>query len=387
MRLLLVTETLEPDSRFLADRARMHGSAASAVLSVRGGEPRMADNGLLIVPMTWSHSDLGELDWRRRHRLRRAASELLGFNAARLFGWEEDILVEVGACDPDVIDLTGVRHGRSWLAELLRRWFPERQVIVERGQAATPDADRWRVYDGSALVTIVLPVHNGERYLRQSIDSCLSQTHSALELVVVDDCSTDATARILAEYAAADDRVRIIRNETNKGLPETLNVGFRAARGRYLTWTSDDNLYSPDALRFMVQQLSTYPDVGFVYTALHTIDEQGRDLNLALCSAPTGLRRHELAAGAVRACFMYRAEVRDTVGPYRAEYRHAEDFDYWVRICLSYKARHYHLPLYRYRLHASSLTAQHRDKWAELNAKILDEHFASGRRNIMWSGP
>src|ERR1043165_1952652 len=94
------------------------------------------------------------------------------------------------------------------------------------------------------VISIVLPSFNGSTYLSKSIDSCLSQTYSNLELILVDDASTDDTPRIMQQYAAQDSRVRVLQNATNRKLPASLNIGFRAARGRYLTWTSDDNLYA-----------------------------------------------------------------------------------------------------------------------------------------------
>ena len=98
------------------------------------------------------------------------------------------------------------------------------------------------------LVSIVLPVYNGEKYLRESLDSILAQTMEDWELIAVDDCSKDATPQILADYAASDSRIRVMRNAENQRLPRSLNIGFAEARGEFLTWTSDDNAYAPEAL-------------------------------------------------------------------------------------------------------------------------------------------
>lgn len=359
-------------------------SASVTILSSKGGNFTYAP-GAMTLPMTWCHRHLGDRNWHLQHRLRRALSEIFGFEAAKYFGWEEDIISIVAACDPDVIDLKHLQTHREWLAKLLREHFPGRQILTSSDSSSLrTDSAAWRRYDPLALVSIVLPIYNGERFLRQSLESCLSQTHSALELIAVDDCSTDTTPEILMEYAERDKRLRIVRNPSNKGLPESLNIGFRSAVGQYLTWTSDDNLYSPDALAYMVQQLSTYADVGFVYTSYIRIDETGKESEVVLCSPPTGLRRLDLAAGTVGACFMYRSEVRDAVGSYRSEYKNAEDFDYWVRICLRYPSCHFYEPHYFYRMHANSLTSQHRAKWKELNTRILKEHFPGGGPEIVW---
>src|SRR3989338_10314783 len=102
-------------------------------------------------------------------------------------------------------------------------------------------------------VSIVLPTYNGARYLRQSIDSCLSQTYKNIELIIVDDCSTDETPDIVHSYN--DPRIRYVRNKTNQRLPRSLNIGFALTTAEYLTWTSDDNEFLPQAIETMLKVL------------------------------------------------------------------------------------------------------------------------------------
>ena len=92
----------------------------------------------------------------------------------------------------------------------------------------------------SNLISIVLPVYNGEQYIDKAVESIIGQTYKNWELILVNDCSTDHTLEILEEYAGKDVRIRIINNTHNLKLPASLNVGFENAKGRYLTWTSDD---------------------------------------------------------------------------------------------------------------------------------------------------
>src|ERR1044072_1742318 len=87
-------------------------------------------------------------------------------------------------------------------------------------------------------VSVVLPTFNRAAMLPHAIASVQSQTWTDWELIVVDDCSTDNTAEILRQHSIADPRLRVIRNETNQKLPRSLNVGFHASEGRFLTWTS-----------------------------------------------------------------------------------------------------------------------------------------------------
>ena len=125
-------------------------------------------------------------------------------------------------------------------------------------------------------VSIVLPVYNGEQFLSLSIESVLSQTYQNWELIIVNDCSTDNSPAIMEKYVEKDPRIRIIHNAENQKLPESLNIGFRAARGDYFTWTSDDNMYKPDAIETMVSVLDTHPECGLVYCDMDYIDNQGK---------------------------------------------------------------------------------------------------------------
>ena len=89
-------------------------------------------------------------------------------------------------------------------------------------------------------VSIVLPTYNGSKFLSRSIESVQEQAETDWELIIVNDCSTDNTLDIAQKYAQQDKRISVITNEQNKKLPASLNVGFSRAKGKYLTWTSDD---------------------------------------------------------------------------------------------------------------------------------------------------
>ena len=176
------------------------------------------------------------------------------------------------------------------------------------------------------LVSIVLPTHNGLRYLGDAISSCLNQSHHNLELIVVNDASTDATARLLADID--DPRLIVLHNRANLGLPRSLNVGFARARGDLLTWTSDDNLYEPQALAVMIDCLQSHPDLGLVYADYVHIDEAGQLGHQVRVQPPENLHQRNV----VGACFLYRRHVGQAVGDYDHHMRLAEDYDYWVRI-------------------------------------------------------
>ncbi len=204
----------------------------------------------------------------------------------------------------------------------------------------------------SPLISIVLPVYNGARYLPESLASVVAQTYPHWELVCVDDTSTDATPDILAQWAAREPRIRVIRHETNKRLPGALNTGFAAARGDLLTWTSDDNHYRPQALERLAAQLVDDPALGFVYSDYALMDEDGQMTGLVTPPAPEGL----IFAKEGLPSFLYRRSVYERVGDYASDLFLAEDYDYWLRVLArGARLRPLHEPLYESPRRAQSL--------------------------------
>lgn len=226
----------------------------------------------------------------------------------------------------------------------------------------------------SPRVSIILPVYNGADCVSNSIDSVLAQTYKDFELIVVNDCSTDNTWEILQEYAGRDSRVKAYTNEVNKKLPRTLNAGFEHATGEYLTWTSDDNMYRPEAIERMVKFLDDNSDCAMVYTDMTLVNELGDEIKeeIKVAAPAKGLRIGSVCG----ACFMYRSSVAKQVGEYNPDLFLAEDFDYWVRISEASTIMPLHENLYIYRLQPASLSGSL--KWERIKAqklKVLDLHF------------
>lgn len=224
-----------------------------------------------------------------------------------------------------------------------------------------------RSFQEKPLVSIVLPVYNGEKYLRESLDSILAQTMQDWELIAVDDCSQDATPQILAEYAAHDSRIRIVRNKENQRLPRSLNIGFAEARGMFFTWTSDDNAYAPEALREMVSYLQRFPEYMMVNAAMELLfeDVSGKQ-HLVDTDRFDADPWKMFVQNRIGACFLYRRSVPQEIGGYDPEMFLLEDYDYWLRILIRYgRIGHIKKVLYRYRIHEGSLSAtkeKERDK-------------------------
>ena len=231
------------------------------------------------------------------------------------------------------------------------------------------------------LVSIVLPTYNGEKFLRQSIESVLNQTYQNWELIIVNDCSTDSSLKIAEEYAKKDSRVKVISNSSNKKLPASLNAGFDLAKGEYWTWTSDDNWYLPDAIEKMARTLDNNPDVGLIYANMVFVNEQGKEVRKK--------KRREagtlFTGDCIGACFLYRASDAKKAGKYREDLFCAEDYEFWLRLyCNGVKFKLISEFLYFYRMHGESISATKKHlvdaRTAEIKLEYYDKFPASNRK-------
>ncbi len=219
------------------------------------------------------------------------------------------------------------------------------------------------------FISVVLPVYNGEKYLRESIDSVLAQTYSNWEMLILDDCSSDSSPEIAKTYASKDSRIRYIRNEKNLGLPANLNKGFSLARGSYLTWTSDDNRYKPAAFEKMVLGLREN-NAQFVFASCRIIDEAGTEIEYI--SVDENSAKEVIGRNSVGACFLYTREVYETIGDYDPGLELVEDYDYWQRVFAEFSVTTISEYLYDYRWHSGALTSTMRqEKFRENLEKML----------------
>jgi glycosyltransferase involved in cell wall biosynthesis len=204
--------------------------------------------------------------------------------------------------------------------------------------------------DPGLKISIVIPTYNGVRYIRQSIESCLGQTHRNIQLIVVDDGSTDETPDIVNSYD--DHRLKYVSHEENKGLPLALNTGFANADGDYLSWTSDDNYYTPDAMEKMLSFLKT-KKCHFVYADFYRfVDKNPHDRRIVKLPDISELDRENC----IGPCFLYGRQVGDATGEYDPDTFLSEDYDYWIRVSKRFLICHLAEPLYHYRVHDRSLS-------------------------------
>lgn len=204
------------------------------------------------------------------------------------------------------------------------------------------------------LISIIMPTYNRGHLLVEAVESCLSQTYPNFELIIVDDGSEDNTGEICLWFETNDPRVRSIRQENQK-LPRALNAGLAAAKGKLITWTSDDNRYDPEAIEIMYQYLWAHNDAGVVYCDMRKMGPDEEDLGMYEHLAdPEMLIERECIGG----CFLFHREVYEKIGGYDPDLFLAEDYDFWVRA-------HFYFPIhrlrgvapYRYMVHPDSLSS------------------------------
>ena len=220
------------------------------------------------------------------------------------------------------------------------------------------------------LVTVIVPVWNGERFLRESLDSILAQTHSPLEVIVIDDASSDGTREIAQSYG---DKIRYHRQPATRGIYGNANDGVAMANGEYIAVYHADDIYDPSIVEREVAFLEEHPEAGAVFSSMIMIDPSGREqARLVLPPSVRGNRAlpFDVVVNTLllyKNCFlmcpssMVRASVYRDVGVYRdAEFRNTADMDMWFRIARRYPIGVLEEHLFRYRFgHGNSAQRYH----------------------------
>lgn len=199
-------------------------------------------------------------------------------------------------------------------------------------------------------VSVLMPVRNGERFLAEAIDSILAQTLADLELIVVDDGSTDGSAQIVADACARDPRVRL-HSQAALGLCAALNRASRIARAPLLARLDADDVALPERLERQVAFLDRNPAVAVVGGGVIVIDESGSELE-----RDAGPERVDLSNGnpLSHPTVTMRADALRQVGGYRLY--PAEDFDLWLRIEEHHQLAALPEPVVKHRFHAGQVS-------------------------------
>jgi hypothetical protein len=210
------------------------------------------------------------------------------------------------------------------------------------------------------VVSVVMPVFNGERFLREAIDSILSQTFSDFEFIIINDGSTDGTASILDSYVGSDPRVQVYHQQ-NKGVTQSRNRACGLARGKYLAQIDADDIAVRDRLQWQIEFMEKHAEIGVVGGAVELIDSAGSVLDCWHYPVENEeikgalLLHNTLASPAV----VIRKEAFLSVGGYRRPFdRRAEDYDLWLRIADRWRLANLEAVVLKYRIHPDQATCR-----------------------------
>lgn len=221
------------------------------------------------------------------------------------------------------------------------------------------------------LISIVIPVYNGERDLEETLKSVFAQTYRNTELIVVDDGSTDGTLQILDRYAG---QLRLIRQQ-NKGAAAARNLGVKEAKGSWIAFLDADDLWESSKLE---QQMTACGSCAWSYTdfiffggvndgqrdSVFTPKHQGWILEKIICGNFIGT-----------STVLVRRQALLDVGGFDESLRSIQDWDLWVRLSSKYESCYLGEPLVRYRVHAKSVSRGTRKTFPN-HMKVIDKIFS-----------
>lgn len=185
----------------------------------------------------------------------------------------------------------------------------------------------------SPIVSVLMSVYNGEKFVAEALAGIRNQTFSDFEFIIIDDASTDRTPELLAEAAALDPRIRVLTNAENLMLVRSLNRGLAVARGRYIARQDADDISLPHRLELQVRFLEQNPGMTAVSGRFHCIENgwlHPRE-NLSLHLGPSAMLPWHLTLGycVQHSISMFRHGI---LSNYLESRLHAEDYDFWARL-------------------------------------------------------
>lgn len=209
------------------------------------------------------------------------------------------------------------------------------------------------------MVSVIIAVYNGEMYIRQAVESILNQTYKDIELIVVDDGSTDNTKNILSSYL----NIKYIYQD-NKGEGAARNLGVSQANGEYIAFLDADDLYKIDKIEKQVNVLKTNKEIDVVYCDLDVVDENLKYTNTLKSEGVYDKREDLLPMMLYRQvvqgpiCMMIRKKCADEV-KWEENYTYIVDYIYTINLAKKFNFKYLEEPLYVYRRHNNNLSNSH----------------------------
>lgn len=223
-------------------------------------------------------------------------------------------------------------------------------------------------------VSVITCVYNGEKYLKEAIDSILSQTYTDFELIIVDDCSSDNSRKMLEDYAKADPRIKLIFNKENIGTYASANEALKQAKGKYIARLDADDIAWRNRLAVQYKYMEENPNTDLVGSWVILIDENSN----IVAEKKTPFRDYEVQASIfihnqiVHSSAFFRKTSAEEVGYYSTKNKKAQDYDLYLKI-LANGGRVENIPQYLvlYRTHPTNMTSTQFDSQEEIGKQLI----------------
>jgi len=240
------------------------------------------------------------------------------------------------------------------------------------------------------IVSIFIPVYNGEKYLAETLNSLLLQSFSNYEIIIVDDGSVDKTSIIARKYVELDSRIKLVTHDKNYGLSAARNTGWRSSNplSKYLMNHDSDDISLPYKLETLITFLEENPDIAAVGSFAEYFDNTGNIVG----RPPIEWKPKRIRAtfGKVNSMLisatLMRRKLIETVAPFREQYRGCDDYDFWARALISgFNLANIPQVLHKIRIHGESVSAKHRKDMEVLSRQIQKMYSAQRRKNLISS--
>ena len=187
--------------------------------------------------------------------------------------------------------------------------------------------------ENNPLVSIIIPVYNGENFVIEAIESALNQTYENIEVIVVNDGSVDRTEELITPYLR---RLKYIKKE-NGGVSSALNLGIKESQGEYVSWLSHDDIYYPEKIKKQINFLKNRRERGLVYSNYECVTERGdhfsfTNFELKTCQAGLADCYYPILTGMTNGCTMLIPRDILLQNPFRDDLKYTQDYDLWFRI-------------------------------------------------------
>jgi glycosyltransferase involved in cell wall biosynthesis len=225
-------------------------------------------------------------------------------------------------------------------------------------------------------VSVIMSVWNGARFLAVACESILRQSHSNFEFIVIDDGSTDASARILASLAERDPRMHVATH-ANLGLTKSLNEALDLSNGEFIARMDADDICAPARLERQLAAFDRQPGLVLVGSGVELISEDGATLGPRRQPHGHSAIRRELLRGnggaMTHPAIMFRRDVARRVGGFDERFVTAQDLDFFLRISEAGEVENLQETLLYWRQHPGSVNRRHSSTWTEMKALAIRE--------------